>query len=243
MGLATKLTRLAIVPNNSHGNLSCCITQHHAIYDGYSLHLLLSEVTKAYAGIIDPRPIAPFQSFIQHISSIDPDASRSFWRNQFANSEAIPFPALPEQDYRPKADSTVKRRLTNLRLSRRGDATANSLIRAALAMLTARYTGTEDVVFGAMVTGRQAPLEGMERMVAPLISAVPVRVKFDGKRQTVRELLEGIRDQALQMVEFEGTELLEIRKVSEEAERGTRFNSLLGKYLLVLIEEWLLVEV
>lgn len=93
-------------------------------------------------------------------------------------------------------------------------------------------------MFGAMVTGRQAPLEGMERIVAPLISAVPVRVKFDGQRQMVRELLEGIRDQALAMVEFEGTELLEIRRVSEEAERGTRFNCLLGKSLFVLRKAW-----
>lgn len=41
------------------------------------------------------------------------------------------------------------------------------VIRAAWSILTARYTDTEDVVFGAMVTGRQAPIPGIDRMIAP----------------------------------------------------------------------------
>jgi hypothetical protein len=36
--------------------------------------------------------------------------------------------------------------------------------------VTARYMDSDDVIFGAMVTGRQAPLQGLDRMVAPLIN-------------------------------------------------------------------------
>lgn len=99
------------------------------------------------------------------------------------------------------------------------------VIRAAWSILTARYTDTEDVVFGAMVTGRQAPIPGIDRMIAPLINAVPVRVKFDPKK-SVDCLLSSIQEQSVNMIAYEQTELLDIRLINADTERGSRFNTL-----------------
>jgi amino acid adenylation domain-containing protein len=110
MGLSTALTRLAVLRDSKNPGQQCLLlTQHHAIYDGYSIDLLLQEVFKAYIGVSDPSPTAPFQSFLQYVMSIDTVETREFWRKQFLGSEAVPFPALPHQDYRPKADNTVCR--------------------------------------------------------------------------------------------------------------------------------------
>lgn len=100
-----------------------------------------------------------------------------------------------------------------------------SVIRAAWSILTARYTDTDDVVFGTMVTGRQAPFPGIDRMIAPLINAVPVRVKFDSKK-SVNRLLSGIQEQSIDMISYEQTELLDIRLINADTERGSRFNTL-----------------
>ncbi|KAL6790347.1 hypothetical protein GGI42DRAFT_365191 [Trichoderma sp. SZMC 28013] len=225
MGLNKRLTRLAIIQGpNVQGRL-CLITQHHAIYDGYSLSLLLAEVTKAYAGIVSDGLIAPFQQFIQHIMKVDQDKARNFWSSQFSELEAIPFPALPHQNYQPKADSTVRRHLTDMKWQNT-DATASTIIRTAWSILTARYTDSNDVIFGAMVTGRQAPLVGLDRMIAPLINAIPVRVKIDPKT-TVDRLLQSVQAQAIAMIAYEQTELLDIRRIDADAESASRFNTLL----------------
>jgi non-ribosomal peptide synthetase component F len=63
-------------------------------------------------------------------------------------------------------------------------------------------------------------------MIAPLINAVPVRVKMD-PNQTVDELLDGIQQQALSMIPYEHTELLTIRRINADTDRGSRFNTLL----------------
>ncbi|PNP47772.1 hypothetical protein THARTR1_10457 [Trichoderma harzianum] len=225
MGLNKRLTRLAIVQGPSVQGRLCLITQHHAIYDGYSLNLLLAEVTKAYAGIVGDGPIAPFQQFIQHIIKVDQNEAKQFWSNQFAELEAIPFPAMPHQNYQPKADSTVRRHLTDMKWHNT-DATASTIIRTAWSILTARYTDSDDVVFGAMVTGRQAPLVGLDRMIAPLINAIPMRVKIDPKA-TVDRLLQSVQAQAIAMIAYEQTELLDIRRIDTDAERASRFNTLL----------------
>ncbi|KAH8647773.1 hypothetical protein BX600DRAFT_530728 [Xylariales sp. PMI_506] len=225
MGLGTRLTRLAIAKDPNAGGLFCVITQHHAIYDGYSVNLLLAEVSKAYSGIVDHSPVAQFRAFMKHAVGVDQEKATEFWRLQFSGSEAVPFPALPDQDYRPKANSTVVRNIEGFKWPKQ-DATASTIIRAAWTILTARYTGSDDIVYGAMVTGRQAPLAGIDRMIAPLISAVPVRAKFDAK-QTVDELLRNIQSQSAAMIPYENTELLHIRRINTETESGSRFNTLL----------------
>ncbi|KAK7976909.1 hypothetical protein PG989_015372 [Apiospora arundinis] len=226
MGLGERLTRLALVGNGiDDGELCCILTQHHAIYDGYSIDLLLSEVARAYAGNVDNSLVAPFQGFIKHVVDVNQDEAKVFWRSQFAESEAVPFPSLPSEDYRPKADSTVQRQIGDIAWSKR-DATASTIIRTAWSILTARYTGNDDVVFGTMVTGRQGSLPGIDRMIAPLINAVPVRVKFDSK-QTLDTLLGSVQQQSISMIPFEHTDLLDIRRLGGGAEVGSRFNTLL----------------
>lgn len=63
-------------------------------------------------------------------------------------------------------------------------------------------------------------------MIAPLINAVPVRVKIDPK-QTIDGLLGCIQKQAVSMIPYEHTELLTIRRINADTDRGSRFNTLL----------------
>ncbi|KAH8821998.1 hypothetical protein F5884DRAFT_828155 [Xylogone sp. PMI_703] len=225
MGLSMPLTRLGIINDTETRELCCIFTQHHAIYDGHSLDLLLREVSKTYVGAVDNGPVAPFQAFIKHVRSIDQEKAREFWVREFLDFEGVPFPELADQDYHPKADSTVRRDFVDLKWADR-DATASTIIRAAWSIVTARYTDTNDIVFGAMVTGRQAPISGIDRIIAPLIAAVPVRVKFDPE-QSVDDLLSAIQKQSIDMIEYEHTELLDIRRINADTDRGSRFNTLI----------------
>ncbi|KAJ5372305.1 AMP-dependent synthetase/ligase [Penicillium concentricum] len=226
MGLATPLTRLVIVEDERNQERYCLLTQHHAIYDGYSLNLLVDEVSKAYDGPLDGHiPVASFQAFIKHVMAVDAEKAKDFWCREFADFEAIPFPALPHGDHQPKADSTVRRSLEGFQWPRR-DVTPSTIIRASWAILTARYMDSDDVVFGAMVTGRQAPVQGLDRMIAPLINAVPIRVKLDFQ-ESVDSLLAHIQKQSIDMIAYEQTELLTIRRIDKNTDRGSRFNTLL----------------
>ncbi|KAJ5780658.1 AMP-dependent synthetase/ligase [Penicillium paradoxum] len=252
MGLATPLTRLAIVENESDNERYCLLTQHHAIYDGYSLNLLVDEVSKAYDGVVDDHlPVASFQAFIKHVMEVDSEEAKSFWSRELADFEAIPFPSLPHEDHQPKADSTVRRNLEAFSWPQRDVTPSTSMfppchfgnpdnsftpnfanmftitvIRASWAILSARYMDSDDVVFGAMVTGRQAPLLGLDRMIAPLINAVPIRVKLDFQ-ESVDSLLAKIQQQSIDMISYEQTELLAIRRIDTNTDRGSRFNTLL----------------
>ena len=239
MDLGQPLTRLTIIDearDDSGGGRSCLLTQHHAIYDGYSLKLLFEEVSKAYTNLLDNTnlingtrgpPGASFQAFIRHVRNMDKDKANDFWRCQFAGIEAVPFPHLPHHDYQPKADSAVRRTVDSLPLiSGNRDVTASTIIRAAWSILAAQHTDSDDVIFGALVTGRQAPVEGIEGMIAPLIAALPIRITLEPE-ESIDAFLERVHRQSVDMIAYEQTDLLSIRRINADTARATRFNTLL----------------
>ncbi|KAI4165618.1 MAG: hypothetical protein LQ342_000560 [Letrouitia transgressa] len=235
MHLAQPLTRLTIIDpeGDSGSNRSCLLTQHHAMYDGYSLKLLFEEVSKAYLhqlGHVNNNMdsnAASFRAFMKYKSSIDKDKADEFWRRQFSGIEAIPFPNLPYHGYQAKADCALRRTIDHLP-SRwgNGDVTASTIIRAAWSFLAAQHTGSDDVIFGVLVTGRQAPIEGIERMIAPLIAALPLRITLESDER-VDTFLKRVHQQSVDMIAYEQTEFLDIRKINADTEQATRFNTLL----------------
>ncbi|MGH8919838.1 MAG: AMP-binding protein, partial [Actinomycetes bacterium] len=65
------------------------------------------------------------------------------------------------------------------RLARQRQVTLSSLVQTAWALLLARHTGHNDVVFGTTVSGRPAELPGAEDMIGLFINTVPVRVRLE----------------------------------------------------------------
>lgn len=236
MSLAQPLTRLTMIDsagNDGGVQRACLLTQHHAIYDGYSLKLLFQEVSKAYSHPLDNikgnniATAASFQAFMKHVMTMDKDKAKEFWRRQFKGIEAVPFPHLPHHGYQPKANSALRRTIDHLPLMLGNrDVTASTIIRAAWSILAAHHTGSDDVVFGTLVTGRQAPIAGIERMIAPLIAALPIRITLEPGEQ-VDAFLERVHQQSIEMIAYEQTELLDIRRINADTERATRFNTLL----------------
>ena len=72
----------------------------------------------------------------------------------------------------------------------RAGLTVNTVLQGAWALLLARYSGSEDVVFGTTVSGRPAELPGVESMIGMFINTVPTRVRIPagGIRPWLRRL-------------------------------------------------------
>ncbi|KAM7185078.1 Nonribosomal peptide synthase [Naviculisporaceae sp. PSN 640] len=228
MTLGTSLTRLAIIHDGQKTYLG--LTQHHATYDGASLDLLQSDLETAYMYLHSDSSVTlallsrPMQPLIKHITSHCTSAeSTSFWQRQFNNLSAPPFPALPSQSYTPRPDTLFSRSVRSRSLP--SGATTSNVLRTAWATLLSWYTSSTDVVFGAVVSGRQAPVQGVETIAGPTIATVPVRVLVQG---TVDELLARVQAQAAEMIPYEQVGLSELKQLSHEAKIAVEgFQSLL----------------
>jgi amino acid adenylation domain-containing protein len=200
-------------------------TIHHALYDGWSMPLMIERLSHAYYSRTTLSNLRLFQGFIKHIINIDQSRARDFWETQFKDLRTEIFPSLPSPTYQPRSDTSITYYFQNLEWPET-DVTASTVVRTAWAILIAHYTDSDDIVFGVTVTGRQADISGIDQMAGPTIATVPVRIVLD-REETLDRLLLRVQAQAVEMTAFEQIGLQNIRRISANAERACAFQTLL----------------
>ncbi|PHH74097.1 hypothetical protein CDD80_3318 [Ophiocordyceps camponoti-rufipedis] len=224
MGCGTRLARLAVV--ESEGCAWLVWDMHWALYDGWALRLLLKEAEGIYYE--KPcRPLGDTSALVRYVLDGNREETASFWRRQFTGLTSLPFPPLSATNENPpQINSEVQHKLPPI-LTRSDEFTAATIIRAGLSLVIAwTLNQAHEAIFGATVSGRQADMNGIERLAGPVFSTVPLRIPIDW-HGTAGQLLSQVQSQAAEMVPYEQTGLDGIAGVSAEAEAAVGFRTLL----------------
>lgn len=225
MTLGRPLARYALVGEKPEEPQWFVWTLHHALYDGSSIQLMLNLVEDIYVGArLDTSPPSDPRHFIQYQQEKDNDEAKSFWKSQLAQNESVAFPGLPPTVLEPVPDSTMEK-FVSLE-QKTSDYTLATYIRTAWALLARSRTSVSDVVFGAVVSGRQTPLPGIESMMLPTIATVPIRVQVRPD-DSISAHLRSVQDQAIEMVPYEQTGLGSIAKLDQDTARACNFQTIL----------------
>ena len=231
MGLGQPLTRYSIITDPSP---SFVWTIHHAIYDATSIPLILDSLTRFYHGLeLDPYP--EYKYFIRHLyyeqTTVRAHTDKShmtaerFWRLELMDYQGAVFPPLPPSVQEPAADSRIDLLCEVCRVET-PDVTLATIIQGAWALVSqSRTGGIPDVSFGVTVSGRNAPVPGIEAMVGPTIATIPLRIQIE-PGQIVGRYLEEIQSRMAHMIIYQQTGLQRIAKASHEAEQACAFQTL-----------------
>ena len=189
------------------------LTMHHIASDGWSLGVLLKELSQAYVALASgaAHTLPPLQ--VQYVDFarwqrellLGPTAERclSFWKQQLdgiaGNSELLPLdnPRPTQQTF---AGSTLRTTLPASALSDFADigqmrrASAFMVMLAALQALLHTYSANDEVVIGVPVANRTRP--EYESLIGCFINMVVVRGDLSGN-PTFLELLTRVRETAL----------------------------------------------
>jgi amino acid adenylation domain-containing protein/non-ribosomal peptide synthase protein (TIGR01720 family) len=221
------LARYAVTERGDQGS-TFIWTAHHALYDGWSLPLILQRVEQIYKSDQPPQDLksVPFQQFISYLQSSDTLSSEGFWKEQLLGVSPPKFPHLPTVAYEPRVNEIYHYELALPQSSAMG-VTNSSLIRAAWSLLMSQYSDAgDDIVFGVTTAGRSADVPGIIDMIAPTIATVPVRVHID-REQTVTQFLNMIQSQTIEMIPFEHIGLQNIAKINRDCRAACGFQDLL----------------
>jgi len=220
------LARYCIV-NDRDGQVVFVWTAHHAIYDGWTVELIFSELRELYNGTL-PTSLAPVQPFVKiarYLSGLDADDSAQFWKNQLMNKDHAIFPDTSSSTEHSIADAAYTHTIT---MSRAQNSTVamSTLIRSACAIVLSSYGNSKDVVFGETLSGRDIPVSGVASIAGPLITTVPVSVSLN-LQQRVSEFLQQMQAQAADMIPHQHFGLQKIRQLGPECSRASNFTTLL----------------
>lgn len=193
---------------------------HHAVYDGWSANITFGQVRQALAcSGFDFNPV-PYKDFIRHLNQSDVAAQSAFWESQFPAGKTPPasYPSVPAR-YQTQTHDTLKQTLaTRVKCAGNLQIMASTILRAAWASVISNYSGHDDVIFAATLSGRTAPVSGISAINGPTITTVPVRIEFDSAGETsIHQFLAAVQAQATDMVPFEHMGLQNIRRQNETA--------------------------
>ncbi|HEV2733903.1 MAG TPA: condensation domain-containing protein, partial [Longimicrobiaceae bacterium] len=214
-------------------------SHHHLLLDGWSVGLVLGEVFELYeafrAGEQITRPAPrPFREYVAWLGKRDPAAAEAFWRGELRGFRA-PTPLGIDRGARAGAageygeerlDLSPEATAALAELARHRRVTLSTVVQGAWALLLARYSGEDDVVFGATVSGRPAELPGVDRMVGLFINAVPVRVRVPSGA-LLAPWLQELQARQAETREHEHAPLVDVRAWSELPAGEPLFDSLL----------------
>lgn len=185
---------------------------HHILLDGWSIQLVIKNVSACYESLCRGRemqlePSRPYGDFIAWIQQQDVSQAERYWRRTLkginaptrlklksSSESAAPYEEQYEESWLKVPQSTTAALQDFCRLHQ---LTLNTVVQGAWAILLSRYSMEQEVIFGAIVSGRPATLSGVESMVGLFINALPVRVSVSREAQLVTWLKE------LQVEQFE----------------------------------------
>ncbi|KLJ10032.1 hypothetical protein EMPG_14550 [Blastomyces silverae] len=186
----------------------------HSLYDGQSLNLLVSDLSKLLKGeLLAPvTPILPVQDYIISASnqtSKDLECE-TFWKEFGKDLCITKFPDLNPLHQEKEVHVLVKPCSKTLQSLQEGCRAAGVTLQAAgqaaWARILASYTGESRVTFGLVLSGRNTS-EDAQGAVFPCLTTVPSSYNTDG---TNRNLLERVMKLDASLVKYQFTPLSKI---------------------------------
>ncbi|WP_305080301.1 condensation domain-containing protein, partial [Methylosinus sp. Sm6] len=159
---------------------------HHLITDHVALETLLQEAQAYLLGCAAQLPASvPYRNFVaQSRFGVDREEHEAFFRKMLSDVDAptAPFDLLnvlgdgsDVEGARADLDAHLSRRIRAQ--VRAAGVSAASLFHLAWALVLARVSDREDVVFGTVLFGRMHGAENVDRALGMFINTLPVRLR------------------------------------------------------------------
>lgn len=212
---------------------------HLLLMDGWSMQVMLRELLALYHGIVSGQtvnlqPPIPYREFIKWLQQQSEADAEVYWRKTLAgftrptplNFDRTPLTDVEEQ---PNFKETIvyldKHHSENLhKFSTLHRLTLNTIIQGAWALFLSRRSGTNDVVFASVVSGRSAVIPRIDSAVGVFVNALPARISVPVDKQ-VLPWLKDVQKQQAEARRFEFCSLVRIQSWSEVPRTQPLFES------------------
>lgn len=185
------LFQLQLIKTGAHESM-LLFSYHHLILDGWSCAVLIEELLKIYLELDNGKNLPAltlaqkkpdFDDYLRWLYEQNPESAQDYWRHYLTDiSDKTRLPGemiatestydMQEAEYQLPAEY-----LQGLnQLAAKYEVTLNTLLQAAWGLLLQRYNNSDETLFVSVVSGRTAPLPGIEKMLGLFINSMPVRI-------------------------------------------------------------------
>jgi amino acid adenylation domain-containing protein/non-ribosomal peptide synthase protein (TIGR01720 family) len=197
-------------------------TVHHIIADGWSVPPMLRALLAEYdaPGTVHPR--GSYADYVRWLANADEAESDRVWGAELAG---LPGPSLVAEGHTPSerfADMVIDAAAGLDEATKAAGVSLSVAVHSAWAVTLGGILGSQDVVFGSTVSGRDADVPGISDLVGLFINTIPVRVRWTGDT-SARDLLSSVREHQTAVLPHQHVSLT---RIGRQAGNSSLFDTL-----------------
>ena len=209
-----QLHRLSICTDTS-GRVFCRFDISNAIADGTSMSIIFRDLSRAYMGLLPVTERQPqYSDFVGHLLSQPKEKGVAYWRKYLEETEPCLFLSLVNDQKKEKSLGseiiTLKNNIAIHELCKSMGITMSALFQFVWAMVLRTYTGSDEVCFGYISSGRDVPVQDIEEAVGAFINMLIYKIHLTddlplikGLKKTQRDFIKSMEHQAVSLAEVQ----------------------------------------
>ena len=208
-----KLSHQFTVCRTSAGRVVVKIEINHAIIDGGGVDVLLRDLALAYDGRLPEGSGPKFSDYIQFIRSQSQQSALAHWKAYLTGVHPchVKFATSLRQKRQLKGVLMEFSRYPELlKFCEQTSVTLANLTLSAWAIVLRDLTRSDDVCFGYLSAGRDAPVNGIQDMVGIFINMLCCRVNFSG-HQTLSDISKKVNGDYIRSIPHQSCSLASIQ--------------------------------
>ena len=176
-------------------------TNHHILMDGWCLSILTKDFFTYYQHLnykqeYKAKKVRPFKDYIIWLEKQNKNDASEYWEsylNDINDKAEIPG--------KVKYNNKLKKEIKNLEISlsvndtkkvqtfiSNNNLTINSYLQFVWAFSLYKFSQSNNVIFGSVVSGRPSEIDGIEEMIGLFINTRPIRLVFDESSNIVEAM-------------------------------------------------------
>lgn len=169
------------IVHTTSGKVIVKLEINHAVIDGGSHAVIRQDLEDAYEGRLTDEVGPLYSDYIKYLRSLPAKDAINYWKEQLRGVRPCYFPLVPQH-------SSKQRRLHSLfmdfdrfrevqSLAEKSNVTFANILLAAWALVLRTYTGSSDVCYGYLTSGRNVPIDNIQKAVGAFINMLVSRIK------------------------------------------------------------------
>ncbi|KAI9659863.1 MAG: NRPS [Bathelium mastoideum] len=233
-GIDSLLRALNVQVRFNHGPTRMLFQIHHALFDGWSMDLIVHDVSLLLSGKTAPSRPQYADVISHHLSnalSAENGSDLLYWQEKLSNVTPCTLPNL-NGNHDGSVSLERLHRVSSVNFEALQSCAKKSYLnpqvyfQAAFALLLAAYARADNVMFGTVSSGRTLPVDGIEEIIGPCIATIPLRVDV-GQSRSVLDLLRHIHRLNRELLEHCSLPLRDIKRCCDLQPGKPLFDTLL----------------
>ncbi|THC88469.1 hypothetical protein EYZ11_012084 [Aspergillus tanneri] len=214
------------------GEVYCRLDVSHALVDASSLTLIIRDLITAYEGTLLAGGGSHYSAYIEFLEGRQPQEDLQFWKESLSHAEPCLLPPQDplhnsEEGKLEKVFMRIEDLTTLYRFRDTYGVSIASVCQLAWTLVLASQIGSQNISFGTLSSGRDAPIPGVEELVGPMINMLVCHTQLDWTAR-VSDIARRLQSQFTEAFEHQRTSLSSIQHELGFSRGQPLFNSTLS---------------